>query len=347
MNILKTKNIALLLASIVTLTSCSDDDDNSTTITDDDTDTGTVFLPETIEIQETALFPEGIDYNNNNNQFYLSSVMRGEVGVIDTNTGAYTTFIEDENFVNVVGILIDEDSNRLFAVSGNAGFTGVTEPPAQSVAYLGIYNLETGALIQGVDLSTLNTGSLGIFSNDIALDTDGNIYVTDSFSPFVYKVDGTTFEASIFVNGGDDFTPTPGGFGLNGIVYVDGNLVVGNNNSGVLYRIPLEDPTAFEAISIDASFGSVDGLELDANGEIVVVRNGSAGAEAGFYSIASSDGWSSATVTSTDLLPAAAFPTTATLAADGNIYAVNSYFTVLFDTDETNNEQETFSIVRR
>ena len=78
MNILKTKNIALLLASIVTLTSCSDDDDNSTTITDDDTDTGTVFLPETIEIQETALFPEGIDYNNNNNQFYLSSVMRGE-----------------------------------------------------------------------------------------------------------------------------------------------------------------------------------------------------------------------------------------------------------------------------
>ena len=162
-----------------------------------------------------------------------------------------------------------------------------------------------------------------------------------------YKVDGSTLEASIFVNGGDDFTPTPGGFGLNGIVYVNDSLVVGNTDSGILYRIPLEDPTTFEAITIDTTFGGVDGLEVDANGEIVIVRNGFAEAEAGLYSIASTDGWNSATVTSTELLNAAAFPTTATLAADGNIYAVNAYFSVLFDDDETNNGQETFSIVRQ
>ena len=346
MKILKTKNLALILALSTAFIAC-DDDDNSTNPEDPSVTEETVTIPETITISETNLFPEGIDYNNNDNQFYISSIRRGEVGVVNPQTGEYSTFVTDPSLINATGVLIDEASDRLFAVSGNAGLSGVTDPAVGSVAYLGVYNLGTGDLIEGIDLGSLNTGSLGVFANDIALDADGNIYVTDSFSPFVYKVDGTTFEASIFVDGGDDFTPPEGGFGLNGIVYIDGNLVVGHTSSGILYRIPLEDPTAFAAIDIEDNFERVDGLEVDTNGEIIVVRNGFAGEASGFYSIASTDDWVSATTTSVDLLDAMSFPTTAALAADGEIYAVNSYFTVLFDEDDTNDDQDTFSIVRR
>ncbi|MEW7001333.1 hypothetical protein M5585_19005 [Serratia ureilytica] len=59
------------------------------------------------------------------------------------------------------------------------------------------FNLDTGALQQTYDLSSLSRGPT--LANDLALDAQGNIYVTDSFQPQIYKIDRATRQVSILV----------------------------------------------------------------------------------------------------------------------------------------------------
>jgi len=330
MKFLKTYKLAsVVFAGATLLASCSNDDT---------TDTSTITIPETITIAETGLYPEGIDFNNNTNQFIIGSITRSEI--VDTQTGAYTTLVSDPKLASVAGVYTDETRNRLLAVSGNLGFSANSDSNPASLAYLGIYNLETGDLIQGISLQELLPEGSPTFANDIAVDTEGNIYVTDSFSPVIYKVDGATFEASILVNGGADFTPAPMGFGLNGLVFIDGYLVVCKLDDGALFKVPVADPTNYTKISAPAYIGA-DGLEVDANGNIILVEN-ALGQNPGTHVLTSSDNWDTATEVSSFNILADKFPTTATLANDGNVYVLNSYLSKALGGDFS---QETFSVL--
>lgn len=313
------------------LQSCKDDDDSVTP---------TPTIPEVITISEIGLYPEGIDFNTINNQFVVGSITKSEVGYIETETGAYTTFITDENLASVTGVFTDEIRNHLLVASGDLGFS--TNSTANgTVAYLGIYNLETGERIRAIDLTEVLPSDTAVFANDIAIDPDGNIYVTDSFAPVIYKVDGNSFETSIFVDGGIDFTPAPMGFGLNGIVYIDGNLVVCKTDDGALFRIPIADPSAYEKIDAPIFIGG-DGLELTADGDIILVEN-SLGQNPGTQLLSSDDGWVSATLDSSFAIDAEKFPTTAALASNGEVYVLNAYLGKVLNGDLT---QETFSILQ-
>lgn len=325
------KTTLLLLSSLFGLHACGGNNGSGNDIS----------IPETITILETGLFPEGIDYNATTNEFLVGSITRSEVGIVDPETGTYIPFVNDDGLASVTGVNIDEERNRLLAVSGNLGFSANSETNPGSLAYLGIYDLETGEIIRGLSLHELLADGSAAFANDIATDAEGNIYVTDSFSPVIYKVDGTSLEASIFINGGDDFSAGEGQFGLNGIVFIDDSLVVCKLDDGALFKIPLDTPENY--IKIDAPiFVGADGLEVDQNGDIVLVENGF-GINPGTHVLTSDDGWESASVRSSFAVEADKFPTTATLANDGNVYVINAYLTMALNGDFT---QETFTILR-
>jgi sugar lactone lactonase YvrE len=169
-------------------------------------------LPDEILMERTNFAPEGIEYDAEAGHFLVSSLAEGTIFAV-ADDGTLTPFVEDENLVSSVGLEVDEAGGRLLVANSNFAAAGVEEPAAG----VGIYDLETGELIQYVDLLPLAPDE-DHFINDLTVDADGNIYATDSSTPVIFKIDPEG-EASVFVE--DERFSSPR-FGLNGIVYHPG-----------------------------------------------------------------------------------------------------------------------------
>jgi len=128
--------------------------------------------------------------------------------------GNVTTFADSDDLIATVGLLFDEANNQVVVCNTNPGFTdqGMTETTGVLATVIR-YDANTGDVVSSHDLSTLIEG--GHLINDIVLDDAGNLYVTDSFSPAIYRItpDGT---ASLFATN-PLFETAPMTFGLNGI----------------------------------------------------------------------------------------------------------------------------------
>lgn len=313
----KNQQSILLLFVLLILQSCMNDD-NDIVIVDDTPEP----FSEIITIRNQGLYPGKIDFNNNTNTFIVGSLTRSEVGHVDPYTGVYETFFIDDDLPMPTGILVEESRNRLLVVCGDFGYSRTSVGFAQS-AYLGVYNLETGAKIAGVNFKDLFAPDSQSFTSEIAVDDNGDIYVTESKGTYIYKIDGTTYEASIFLDGGSDFEPvSPVFFGLNGIVFIDDYLVVGKTDEGLLFKVPLADPTNYTTIQAPIFVGS-DGLELTNDGDILLVETG-LGNHAGTQLLRSTDDWETAVVLETTDIPAEEFPTSSALANDGSLYVLTS-----------------------
>ncbi len=331
----KLKHITLLLLALVFFQACSNDDDNPTTPELAD-------IPELITISSEGLYPGKFDFNAKNNKFVVGSLTRSEVGLVDPQTGDYTTFVTDTNLALVTGIYADNANNRLLVASGDFGFS-LNSVGLGKVAYLGIYNLTTGAKIAGVDLSTLHPENSFVFANDIAIDNSGNIYITDSYNPVIYKVNSAN-EPSIFLDGGEAFENVPGGGGLalNGIVYIDGNLIVGKTDSGELFKVPVANPTSFINVDVPNYLGS-DGFELRSDGAIVMAETG-IGPTAGARVLQSTDGWNSAQSIATFSIDSSEFPTCVTTAYDGELYVLTSHLSKLTSGNTTHEDYNIYRV---
>lgn len=246
--------------------------------------------PAYIAIAMPGLFPEGIEWDANGGRFFLSSLSgQGITAVLDD--GTTTPFAAAENGMSAIGIQIDDVNNRLLVDYSDASV--FSDPNATGMAALGIYDLETADLIHFVDLSALYDGKH--FANDVAVDADGNAYVTDSFSPVIYKVTPEG-EASIFVEDERLGTPT---FGLNGIdFHPDGYLLTSVAGSATLMKIPVDDPAAMSQVEVNEPFGA-DGMILDENGNLIAVASftGEDGTQRQeVIWVTSADDWATATV---------------------------------------------------
>lgn len=290
-------------------------------------------LPEKIVITEASLFPEGVEYDARNHRFLVSSLTRGTIGAVD-DQGNYEAFIEDDDFGATIGIEIDEARHRLLVC--------VSDPSTAGVAALGSYDLTTGERQFFTDLIAVAGDEAPHFANDVAVDRQGNAYVTDSFSPIVYKVDPQG-KASVFLRD-DTFQASPGAFGLNGVVYhPEGYLVVAFSETATLYTVPLDDPTNFATIDTESdAVTSPDGLYLsDDNRTLLVVNNDGGGDNGKVVALSSHDGWASAQATG-DFATGPVFPTTVAQ-RDRNYYVLYAHLNELF---AGNPSRDAFEIVR-
>jgi len=272
-----------------------------------------------IVIQKPALYPEGIDYNPNTDKFIVGSFREGAVYEINPD-GTYQKLIDDSRLNSVLAVRVDVKRNRLLVVNSDIGASVRTSSKgAKKTAFLGIYELSTNKAIHFIDLGKLLPNQNHL-ANGMTLDADGNAYVTDSFSPVIYKID-TQGNASIFLKN-DRFLGN--GINLNGIVFhPDGYLIVVKKGEGILFKIPLNNPNDFSEIKLSRKFIGGDGLILANKKELILIANRASGeVTETVFSLSSKDNWKTAIVIN-EYKIGTVYPTTGVV-RKGNIYVLHS-----------------------
>lgn len=248
----------------------------------------------TIAVRSPSLYPEGISYNPATQEFLLGSFRRGGVVAVSAN-GTVRNLVTDERLRNVAGIRVDVARNRLLVTNSDIGEAERSVPADnESFAAFASYDLTTGRPLQYVDLRSLRPGEKR-FINDLDVDAQGNVYLTDSLAAAIYRVTPAG-EASVFVTS-QEFTGP--GFNLNGIqVHPDGYLLVVKKFDGRLFRVPLDNPSAFTEVRLPQPILATDGIVLNGRDGLIAIANRTGRTTANtIYRLTSTDGWASAQIT--------------------------------------------------
>jgi sugar lactone lactonase YvrE len=270
-------------------------------------------------------YPEGIAYDGVRKVYYVSSARLGTIGKV-TPAGVYTGLYSDNSLKSSYGMKIHPDGKRLFVCVGDANYSKFTSPETRTkMARLLIIDLENGRKLNDIDLSGLMPGKH--FPNDLTFDDAGNAYITDSFAHAIYKVDASA-KATLFAS--DEKFVTEG-IGINGIVFhKSGFLIVDNSATGMLYKVPLNNPKNVEQIMADQFFLGADGLLLNAADSLTVVVNGG---NDKIFKLATTDEWKTAKLAATTLI-ADRFTYPATATSNGaQVWVMNARFNELLDSN--------------
>lgn len=276
------------------------------------TDVDAPQFAERINFTADRQYPEGIAYAPSLNRFLVTSLTQGKVGTVDVN-GTYADLFTDAQLISAQGIKVFNDRvyvcNAAQAVASKA-----TSQTVMKTAGLFVYNLNTRQIERRTDLAALLPNASHL-ANDVALDSQGNAYVTDSFSPVVYRV-GADGAASILVNNAT-LGVSAGQFGLNGIVWHPGNyLLVVKAATGQLYKINLGSQNAITEVTGFSPVVGGDGMVLIGD-DLYVVNNRNQVTQ-----LRGASNWTTASVVKTD---ASGYDqATTNTVVNGQIYTMNA-----------------------
>jgi sugar lactone lactonase YvrE len=267
--------------------------------------------PETIVAERNLFIPEGIEFDQTNSRFLIGSLREGSIFQLERD-GRITPIVEDPELVSSVGIEVDEARDRLLVVNSDSSIftTGGT-----GQAKLGVFDLNSGRRIAMVDLTTTiedRTAETVFFANDVTVDDQGIIYVSDTRAGAIYRVD-EAYEASLLHR----FVPSDA-FAPNGLVYhPSGYLLVAGLQR--LYKVPLDEPANASPVSLPEPVPGADGVVWMHDGRLAIVANRANRVVA----LTSSDEWASA-----ELAGAAPYEVMAsTVAVVGtDLYVVHPHF---------------------
>lgn len=277
---------------------------------------GVAAQTERIVFRAPVMYPEGVAYHPQQKLFYVSSVKTGTIGSVDEN-GQYKKLYEDSLLRSSYGMKVDAKNNRLLVCIADGNYSKYSTPATyKKMARLLAIDLATGAKKWDVNLDKLYAGKH--FANDLTLDERGNIYITDSYAPVIYKVDAQG-KASVFAEH-DWFRSED--VGLNGILYhPQGYLLVAHNTNGALYKVDVKNPKLVSPVKLKMFFPGADGLLWAAPNKLVLVQNKGANK---IYQLSSTDNWASAEVkAATATEDRFQYPTTATL-QDSRVWVLNA-----------------------
>ncbi|XP_074316623.1 uncharacterized protein LOC141652906 [Silene latifolia] len=269
------------------------------------------------QYHSNSWFRECARWDHLNRQFIVS-YLEGGLGVLkvpqDGNADNVIldeiTVVKDGDLTGnaSVGFTIDRVRNRVLVAVGDI--------KGNKYSGLAAYDLTSWQRLFLAHLSSPSDEKS--FADDVAVDNEGNAYVTDVKSSKIWKVDAqgqllTTIRSPLF-----SFKQWYKNLvGVNGIVYhPDGYLLVIHTFSGTLYKIDLnQGDHAIKVVKlVKGSIALGDGLELLSPNKIVV-----AGSYPSAQLLESSDGWETASVVGKYWGPMHRIATSATV-KDGKVY---------------------------
>ena len=200
--------------------------------------------------------PEGVTVDGGSGAFFVGTVDDGTIYRGTLGAPTLTPYIRGGAGRAAVGMKAVR--GRLYVAGGATGKVFV-------------YGIASKALV-----ATFDTGSGG-FLNDLVVTPRGDVWVTDSFRPTLWRITAAVVAAGTGTPQGIPVGPEiayGGGFNLNGIVALDGGrrLLVVQTSTGALFRVtPARDGSANRRIvRVAAPAVPGDGMALD-RGRLLVV----------------------------------------------------------------------------
>ena len=261
----------------------------------------------TYELPGEAVYPEGVAYDPTGDAFYVGSASDGTIFRGDLETDEVTTLIpgEGREAFTTLGMKVDAE-NRLWIAGGTSG-------------QVFVYDLETAEQTNAI--GTPGEGSPLL--NDLAVSAAGDIYVTDSYRPVLFRIAAGSETAEPWL----DFTGTAfeyrqEGPNANGIAITpdDRYLLVVQMNTGQLYRVDTESQEVSEIDLGGETLAGGDGLVLDGQTLYTVIQTGNQ-----IVVLELAEDFSSGTVTSRIEDESLAYPATAVKVGD-RLLVVNAQF---------------------
>lgn len=265
---------------------------------------GSVARPSAYALPGSNVFPEGIDYWGKTGQFFVSSTGDGSVlrGEIDQPTASPAFVAPTGVGSSAIGVRVDKRNELLYIAGGPTGTVRVA-------------SATTGAL-----LKTFTSGPGG-FLNDLVVARNGDVYVTDSFRPTLWRIRAGAPAGALepwlsFASTPLQYTP---GFNVNGIVENQGGryLILVQSSTGRLFRIDVGTKEV-QPIDLGGQLVNGDGLELN-HKTLYAVASGA------IVKVEFDQGFGSGTVVSRTTDPSFLSPTTLTLVGK-RLLVVNSQF---------------------
>jgi sugar lactone lactonase YvrE len=207
-------------------------------------------------------FPEGVA-SRADGTLYVGSLATGAIVQVPPGEVKPQPFIPP-GALGTVGILVDNATDTLWACAVDLASVMGPNPVGALLAF----DATTGAEVTNIPYT-------GGFCNDMTLDGDGNLYMTDSFAGLIARLPAGGAMLETWAD--DALFDNVGQFGLNGIAFDNGVLYVGKTDEGALLRVPIEAGGGAagpaEVITLDKPILGPDGVKVLAPNELLVVDN--------------------------------------------------------------------------
>jgi sugar lactone lactonase YvrE len=216
-------------------------------------------------------FPEGVTVTSNGT-FFAGSLFEGCIMRAPAGAARMEPFIESgvNGLISVLGLWADEARQTLWACSSDVGNGRLTGRAPVGVK---AFDLQTGAAKGGYDFPG------GGFANDLTLDAQGNLYVTDSWTPRILRLSAGGVGLDEWIN-----APELGveQWSLNGIDFdrTNGVIYTVNQRAGLLFRIAVEPDGRAGAVTLihtSQELRRPDGLKVIGPHTLATAEGGAGG----------------------------------------------------------------------
>jgi sugar lactone lactonase YvrE len=219
-----------------------------------------------IELPSDFQYPNGIT-NASDGTLYVGSITSGRILRIDPTGKISTLYPRNADVFAATSLRIDEPRGILWGSSpdflGTSSSNGETIRRPPRVFAIDTRSGEVLCLIQMPE---------GGFSNDIALDSQGGVYITDSSLARIHYLAPGTRQLQTWVA---DERFRAERIGLSGIARrSDGVMVVGHYSNGELFKVTSQSQgqPRVEVISLERRLENPDGMQFAPDGSLILTE---------------------------------------------------------------------------
>ncbi len=226
--------------------------------------------PQSVTLPGKQAYPESVT-STSDGTLYVGSFATGGVARVRPGQSQAESWIKPGAFDtrSTLGVLADERSKTLWVCSNDLSAMGVPGPSSV-----------TGSELKGFDLAT-GQGKLSArlpgphtFCNDIAVGSDGSVYVTNTAAPQILRLRPGEKQLQVWATD-PAFNPPAKGGGLDGLSFgPDGNLYVDTFTKAELFRVEVKDGNAGTITKLQPSrpLTLTDALRPDPKGGFLMIE---------------------------------------------------------------------------